>query len=150
MFFYQPQIWRKNFLGTFLKRRKSVDPLPLDQSTPAPLIFENNFVNFDNSTNIFFQKIKFKHVIWNDSSFLGLYNWVHKCTSGTPLTHAPFTGAIWNNSLFLGLYDLVDECTSLLVEHLPCVADPCMQSRTTRCFKGCFESVAETLPSSHK
>ena len=88
----------KNFLGTFHKRGESMDPLPPDQSIPAPLIFENNYVNFDKRTNIFFQKIKFKKFNVEHLLFLGLFNSHHKCTSGTPLTHTPFTGAIWNNS----------------------------------------------------
>ena len=61
----------------------------------------------------------------------------------------PFTGAIWNNSSFLRLYKSVDECSSPLVEHLPRIADPCMQSRTTPRFYGSSKSVDETLPCSH-
>ena len=73
----------------------------------------------------------FLYSILNNSLFLRLYESVHKCTSWTPLTHGPFMGAIWNNSLFLGLYETVDDCTSPLLEHLPNVANLCMQSRTT-------------------
>ena len=62
--------------------------------------------------------------------------WRHKCTRRTPLTCGPFMGAICNNSLFLRLHKSVDKYTSPLVEHLPRVADPCMQSRTTPHFKG--------------
>ena len=80
--------------------------------------------------------------------FLRLYDSVAKYTSWTPLTCGPLTGAIWNDSLFLRLYESVDECTSPPFKHLPHVADPCMQSRTTPCFKGSSESVDRTLPSS--
>ena len=81
--------------------------------------------------------------ILNDALYLGLYESAHKCTSHTLLTHGQFTGAIWN-SLFLTLYKSVDNCTSPLVEHLPCMVDPCkktkqkkcMQCRTAPSFKG--------------
>ena len=61
---------------------------------------------------------------------------MNQSTSRTPPKRGPSTGAIWKNSLFLRLYELVDECTSPLVKHLPCVYDPCMQSRTTAHFQG--------------
>ena len=88
----------------------------------------------ENSTNIFFRKKEISKLNLEGLWFLRLYELVHKCTSPTPLTRGSFTGAIWNNSSFLWLYELVDECSSPLVEHLPRVADPCMQSRTTPCF----------------
>ena len=59
---------------------------------------------------------------------------VHQSTSRTPPTGGRSMYAIQNNSFFLGLYELVDECTSSLVEHLPHMNNPCMQSRTTHCF----------------
>ena len=88
----------------------------------------------------FFGIFEKRKSIRNNFMFLRLYELVHKCTSHTPLTHGPFTSAIWNNSLFLRLYESADECTSPLVEHLPRVADPCMQSRTTPHFQGSSES----------
>ena len=80
---------------------------------------------------IFFVGKKNIYLIRKDSLFLGLYESVNKCTSRTPLTRGPFTGAIWNHSLFLRLYESIDKCSSPLVEHLPRVANPCMQSRIT-------------------
>ena len=60
---------------------------------------------------------------------------VHQSTSHAPQTRGQSMYAVQNNSLFLGLYESVDECTSQLVEHLPSVDDPCMQSITTLCFR---------------
>ena len=59
---------------------------------------------------------------------------MHRSTSQTPSKCRPSTGAIWNNSSCLRLYKLVNECTSPLVEHLPRMDNPCMQSRTTLSF----------------
>ena len=56
---------------------------------------------------------------------------VHQSTSRTPPTHGQSMYAIQNNSSFLRHFELVDERTSPLAEHLPRVADPCMQSRMT-------------------
>ena len=53
---------------------------------------------------------------------------VHQSTSQTPPTRRRSMYVIQNNSLFLGLYESVDECTSPLVEHLPRVKNPFMQS----------------------
>ena len=44
--------------------------------------------------------------------------------------------SIRNDSLFLRLYELVPKCTSPLVEHLPRVDLPRVQSTTTPCFYG--------------
>ena len=45
-----------------------------------------------------------------------------------------FFESIWNDSLFLRLYDLVHKFTSPLVEHLPRLDLPRVQSGTTPCF----------------
>ena len=42
--------------------------------------------------------------------------------------------SIWNDTPFLRPYESVNKCTSPLVEHLPRVDNPYMQSRTTPCF----------------
>ena len=44
--------------------------------------------------------------------------------------------SIQNGSLFLSLYESLDKCTRPLVENLPRMDNPCMQSQTIPCFQG--------------
>ena len=98
-----------------------------------------------------------KNLIRNNSLFLRLLEFGHKCssppvehlprmdlrvcrrvhqsTSQTPPTRGRSMFAIQDNSLFLGLYESVIECTSPLVKHIPRLVNPCMQSRTSPRFR---------------
>ena len=93
----------------------------------------------DRSTNIFQlenNKIKSNPERLHVFKALRVGPQMHQSTSQTHPRRGPTTGAIWNNSSFLRLFKSIYECTSPLVEHLPCVDNPCMQSKTTPCFQG--------------
>ena len=85
--------------------------------------------NADNNTKKFVYS--FFYSIRNDSSFFKAL-WVSPQMHQANISH-PWTIHSCNleQLLVLRLYESVGECTSPLVQHLPRVAYPCLQSRTT-------------------
>ena len=133
----------ENFSRFFFSLTKCCKKISRIWETP------NFSTDADNSTNICFDKKLFKKIQSGTTPCFKALRVGPQMHQLNTVRCEPFMGAIWNNSLFLRLYESVDKCTSPLVEHLPIMVDPCMQSRITPCFLGSSESVDKTLPSSH-